>query len=145
MAAAGTSNPTGQADLRRAASLLSARVGTDVEVAFAATSDPAVADAGRRLRERGTARVAIASYLLADGLFQQRLHAAGADVVLAESPVNPTLDVVDLHRLSTICRSRGATLMVDNTAATPLGQRPLSLGADPVSYTHLTLPTISSV
>ena len=56
--------------------------------------------------------------------------AAGADVVLAESPVNPTLDVVDLHRLSTICRSRGATLMVDNTAATPLGQRPLSLGAD---------------
>jgi cystathionine gamma-lyase len=52
------------------------------------------------------------------------------DVVLAESPVNPTLDVVDLHRLSTICRSRGATLMVDNTAATPLGQRPLSLGAD---------------
>ncbi|MBI3223514.1 MAG: cystathionine gamma-lyase [Mycolicibacterium cosmeticum] len=56
--------------------------------------------------------------------------AATADVVLAETPVNPTLDVVDLHRLATICRGRGTTLVVDNTAATPLGLRPLSLGAD---------------
>lgn len=56
--------------------------------------------------------------------------AVAADVVLAETPVNPTLDVVDIHRLSTICRSRGATLVVDNTAATPLGQQPLALGAD---------------
>jgi len=56
--------------------------------------------------------------------------ASGADVVLAESPVNPGLDVVDLHRLAMICHKRGATLVVDNTAATPLGQQPLSLGAD---------------
>jgi cystathionine gamma-lyase len=56
--------------------------------------------------------------------------AAEADVVLAESPVNPTLDVVDLHQLATTCRGRGTTLVVDNTAATPFGQRPLSLGAD---------------
>lgn len=56
--------------------------------------------------------------------------ASDADVVLAETPVNPTLDVVDLHRLATTCRSRGATLVVDNTTPTPLGQQPLSLGAD---------------
>jgi cystathionine gamma-lyase len=56
--------------------------------------------------------------------------ASGADVVLAESPVNPGLDVVDLHRLAMICHKRGGTLVVDNTAATPLGQQPLSLGAD---------------
>ncbi|UXA19721.1 cystathionine gamma-lyase [Mycobacterium sp. SMC-4] len=56
--------------------------------------------------------------------------AAGADVVLAETPSNPALDVVDLHRLGLICRSRGTTLIVDNTTATPLGQQPLSLGAD---------------
>jgi len=56
--------------------------------------------------------------------------AADADVVLAETPVNPGLDVVDLHRLAMDCRTRGATLVVDNTAATPLGQQPLSLGAD---------------
>src|SRR4051812_482338 len=56
--------------------------------------------------------------------------ASDADVVLAETPVNPTLDVVDLHRLGLICRRRGATLVVDNTTPTPLGQQPLSLGAD---------------
>ncbi|OPX06774.1 cystathionine gamma-lyase [Mycobacterium sp. AT1] len=56
--------------------------------------------------------------------------AESADVVMAETPVNPTLDVVDLHALGIICRSRGATLVVDNTAPTPLGQQPLSLGAD---------------
>jgi cystathionine gamma-lyase len=56
--------------------------------------------------------------------------AADADVVLAETPANPGLDVVDLHRLAMDCRRRGSTLVVDNTTATPLGQQPLSLGAD---------------
>ena len=56
--------------------------------------------------------------------------AESADVVLAETPTNPGLDVVDVHRLAGICHRRGATLLVYNTAATPLGQQPLSLGAD---------------
>jgi len=56
--------------------------------------------------------------------------AADADVVLAETPSNPRLDVVDLHRLSDICHAQRARLIVDNTAATPLGQQPLSWGAD---------------
>ncbi|GAY16568.1 cystathionine gamma-lyase [Mycobacterium sp. shizuoka-1] len=56
--------------------------------------------------------------------------AEDADVVLAETPTNPALDVVDLHRLAQICRRRGARLLVDNTTATPMGQQPLSLGAD---------------
>lgn len=56
--------------------------------------------------------------------------ATGADVVMAESPTNPALDVVDLQRLAAICHRRGARLIVDNTAATPLGQQPLTLGAD---------------
>ncbi|WP_319431996.1 cystathionine gamma-lyase [Mycobacterium sp. RTGN5] len=56
--------------------------------------------------------------------------AEDADVVLAETPTNPALDVVDLHRLAEICHHRGARLLVDNTTATPLGQQPLSLGAD---------------
>ncbi|WP_328363892.1 cystathionine gamma-lyase [Mycobacterium sp. NBC_00419] len=56
--------------------------------------------------------------------------AEGADAVLAETPTNPNLDVIDLHRLAGICRRRGAKLVVDNTTATPLGQQPLSLGAD---------------
>lgn len=56
--------------------------------------------------------------------------AAGADVVLAETPSNPGLDVVDLHQLALTCRQQGAVLVVDNTTATPMGQQPLSLGAD---------------
>lgn len=56
--------------------------------------------------------------------------AATADVVLAETPANPGLDVTDLHRLSSVCRGRGARLVVDNTTATPMGQLPLQLGAD---------------
>ena len=56
--------------------------------------------------------------------------AVDANVVLAETPVNPGLDVVDLHHLAMTCRGRGAILVVDNTTATPLGQQPLSLGAD---------------
>lgn len=56
--------------------------------------------------------------------------AASADVVLAETPTNPALDVVDLRRLAGICHGRGGRLIVDNTVATPLGQRPLSMGAD---------------
>ena len=91
----------------------------------------------------------------ADGYYQTRLYAseylaaqgvtvvvatsaemcaasADADVVFAESPTNPGLDVVDLHQLAMQCRSRGAVLVVDNTSATPFGQQPLSLGADVV-------------
>jgi cystathionine gamma-lyase len=56
--------------------------------------------------------------------------ASDADVVLAETPVNPGLDVVDLHHLAMTCRGRGAILVVDNTTATPLGQQPLLLCAD---------------
>jgi cystathionine gamma-lyase len=56
--------------------------------------------------------------------------AADADVVLAETPTNPGLDVLDLQRLATVCHGRGARLIVDNTTATPLGQQPLALGAD---------------
>lgn len=56
--------------------------------------------------------------------------ARGADVVLAETPSNPGLDVVDLHHLAMTCRSQRTLLVVDNTTASPLGQQPLSLGAD---------------
>lgn len=56
--------------------------------------------------------------------------AATADAVLAESPTNPGLEVVDLAALAGICHRRGGRLIVDNTTATPFGQQPLSLGAD---------------
>ena len=56
----------------------------------------------------------------------------GFDVVFAETPSNPGLDLTDLAALSTACRGAGARLIVDNTTMTPYGQRPLDLGADVV-------------
>jgi sirohydrochlorin ferrochelatase len=81
MAAAGTSDPGALRDLRVTAALLSAAIGRRVEMAYAATGEPRVADVVDRLRSRGARRVVVVSYLLADGLFQDRLRASGADVV----------------------------------------------------------------
>ncbi|HET8662452.1 MAG TPA: cystathionine gamma-lyase [Micromonosporaceae bacterium] len=54
----------------------------------------------------------------------------GVRLVLLESPANPSLDVCDLAALSSAARAAGALVAVDNTTATPLGLRPLDLGAD---------------
>ncbi|GAB2908655.1 cystathionine gamma-lyase [Streptomyces mayteni] len=51
-------------------------------------------------------------------------------LVWVETPSNPGLDVCDIRRLAEAAHARGALLVVDNTLATPLGQRPLALGAD---------------
>ena len=55
---------------------------------------------------------------------------AGARLVWVESPSNPALDVVDLDAVAAAAHAAGALLAVDNTVATPLGQRPLDHGAD---------------
>ncbi|WP_037856275.1 cystathionine gamma-lyase [Streptomyces sp. NRRL S-340] len=54
----------------------------------------------------------------------------GARLLWIESPSNPGLDVCDIRRLAEAAHARGALVAVDNTLATPLGQRPLDLGAD---------------
>ncbi|MFG2104228.1 cystathionine gamma-lyase [Micromonospora echinaurantiaca] len=54
----------------------------------------------------------------------------GVRLVLVETPANPGLDVADVAALAAEARAAGALLAVDNTTATPLGQRPLDLGAD---------------
>ncbi|MFC7547589.1 cystathionine gamma-lyase [Plantactinospora sp. GCM10030261] len=55
---------------------------------------------------------------------------AGVRLVLLETPANPGLDVCDVAAVARRARAAGALLAVDNTTATPLGQRPLDLGAD---------------
>jgi cystathionine gamma-lyase len=55
-----------------------------------------------------------------------------ARLVLLETPSNPGLDVCDIAALARLARRGGALVAVDNTTATPLGQRPLELGADVV-------------
>lgn len=54
----------------------------------------------------------------------------GARLLWLESPTNPGLDVCDIPALAAAAHERGALLAVDNTLATPVGQRPLELGAD---------------
>ncbi|WP_030665439.1 cystathionine gamma-lyase [Streptomyces rimosus] len=54
----------------------------------------------------------------------------GARLLWIETPSNPGLDVCDIRRLADAAHARGALVAVDNTLATPLGQRPLDLGAD---------------
>jgi cystathionine gamma-lyase len=54
----------------------------------------------------------------------------GARLLWIESPSNPGLDVCDIRRLTEAAHACGALVAVDNTLATPLGQRPLELGAD---------------
>lgn len=53
-----------------------------------------------------------------------------ADLIWLESPSNPLLHVADLHAICAARRKAAALLGVDNTFATPLNQRPLTLGAD---------------
>ncbi|MFD8407313.1 cystathionine gamma-lyase [Streptomyces anulatus] len=54
----------------------------------------------------------------------------GAKLLWIESPSNPGLDVCDIRRLVGAAHAAGALVAVDNTLATPIGQRPLELGAD---------------
>ncbi|MBH5335902.1 cystathionine gamma-lyase [Streptomyces pactum] len=54
----------------------------------------------------------------------------GAKLLWLETPSNPGLDVCDIRHLSDAAHAQGALVAVDNTLATPLGQRPLALGAD---------------
>jgi cystathionine beta-lyase/cystathionine gamma-synthase len=75
---------------------------------------------------------------LADPAKLRRAIGARTRVVYLETPVNPTLEILDLEALAAVVaranrgrkREHRVRLVVDNTFATPLGQRPLELGAD---------------
>jgi methionine-gamma-lyase len=54
--------------------------------------------------------------------------------VYLETPGNPTLAISDIAAIAQMAKAYGATVLVDNTFATPLNQRPLELGADVVIY-----------
>jgi len=55
-------------------------------------------------------------------------------MIWLETPTNPMLKVVDIEQLSQIAKQHGALLVVDNTFASPVLQRPLELGADIVVH-----------
>ncbi len=55
-------------------------------------------------------------------------------VLFLESPVNPTLRVVDLRPPSMLAQEQGVALVIDSTFATPINCRPLEHGADVVIH-----------
>jgi sirohydrochlorin ferrochelatase len=91
LAAAGTSDRRARADLRTTTRLLSKLTRSRVDLAFAATGSPAVHEAVDKARRRAGRRVVVASYLLADGLFQERLRGCGADLVTPPLGTHPGL------------------------------------------------------
>jgi cystathionine gamma-lyase len=54
----------------------------------------------------------------------------GARLLWLESPSNPGMEICDIAKLSEAAHRAGALVAVDNTTPTPLGQLPLTLGAD---------------
>jgi cystathionine gamma-synthase len=55
-------------------------------------------------------------------------------IILAESPTNPHLHVVDLERLVPFAHERRLKVLIDSTFATPINQRPLEYGVDLVIH-----------
>jgi sirohydrochlorin ferrochelatase len=111
LGAAGTTDFRARADLHITATTLSALVGSRVRLGFAATGDPSVDHAVAGARRDGARRVAIASYLLADGLFQERLRRSGADLVSQPLSANPGLARLIANRFR-----RAAPRLVSPTA-----------------------------
>jgi len=98
LAAAGSSDPVAAEDVRAQAALLADRLGAPVVPAFASAAKPTVVDAVADLRARTGGPVAVASYLLAPGQFQDQLAEAGADWVTAPLGGHPALAGLVIER-----------------------------------------------
>ena len=64
----------------------------------------------------------------------QKAAACGPKIILAETPSNPLLRIVDIEKIAEIARDAGALLAVDNTFLSPALQNPIEFGADLVIH-----------
>jgi len=87
-----------------------------------------------QLREREAAGRLVLRQVPVDDTGAVKEALDGADLLWLESPTNPMLEVADLPACIDAARAAGAHVVVDNTFATPLLQRPLDLGADIVMH-----------
>ncbi len=117
-AAAGSSDPRALQEHRRAAAMLAEAARVPVRIGYVATSTPTVSDAVSDLRAAGHERVFVASYLLARGLFHNRLSDAGSDGVGAPLGVHPAIVDLVISRYREGIRSLGDRAM--DTAAEEL-------------------------
>jgi cystathionine gamma-lyase len=111
---------------------------TAAVLACAGTGDRVVLPSDGYYTTRLLAREELARFgLVVDYVATPEIEAAaargdleGARLVFLETPSNPQLDVCDVAAVARAAHAAGALVAVDNTTATPLGQRPLALGAD---------------
>ena len=87
-----------------------------------------------RLRELATAGHITLRVVDIDDLPAVTAACAGADLLWIESPTNPLLQEADLPGCISAAHDAGAKVIVDNTFATPVLQRPLDMGADIVLH-----------
>ncbi|GLX18644.1 sirohydrochlorin chelatase [Streptomyces lavendulae] len=99
LASAGSLDPDSAADTRRAAGLLSERLGgVPVVPAYASAAAPSVPDAVRALAARGYHRAAVASYFAAPGRFASASAAAATGPAAAPLGAHPALARLVLRR-----------------------------------------------
>lgn len=127
LAAAGSADPSAHRDIQRTAALLSNATRQPVCIAFASpaaeSAYPSVAGAVAALRRhRIRRRIAVASYLLADGLFHRRLADSGADLVAR--PLGIAAPVVELA-----CTRIAAARRVDGSIEVTGRRRPADIHA----------------
>lgn len=67
-----------------------------------------------------------------DGLAQYL--EAGYNLVYFETPSNPLLEIIDIAQVCKLAHAHNAQVAIDNTFATPVNQKPLTLGADLVIH-----------
>ena len=100
LAAAGSSRPQAAEDVELAADQLAQAWEGPVTVGYATAAAPTVPEAVSAARASGAERVAVASYLLAEGSFHDRLAEAGADVVTEPLSDDDAVLAVILARLA---------------------------------------------
>ncbi|MBU2665202.1 sirohydrochlorin chelatase [Actinoplanes bogorensis] len=100
LAAAGSSDPLWRADVESLAVRLGASVG------YVSGPGPRVADVAADRRRQGARSVAIAAYLLADGLFYRSLRKAGADHVTPPLCLDPAVTDLVARRFLTTASAR---------------------------------------
>ncbi|MBE2211937.1 MAG: cystathionine gamma-synthase [Xanthomonadaceae bacterium] len=90
-----------------------------------------------RLFERVRRRSAGLDFSYVDMTDAERIRPAitpKTKMIWVETPTNPTLKIVDLAAVSAIAKEHGLLMVVDNTFASPIVQRPIALGADIVMH-----------
>ncbi|RMG87428.1 MAG: PLP-dependent transferase, partial [Chloroflexi bacterium] len=69
-----------------------------------------------------------------EALYDIEHHAPQAKLVYFETPINPTVDIVDIAAVVEAARKIGALTMLDSTFASPINQNPLDWGVDVVVH-----------